>query len=41
VREAGDPQVQLKSGMGNTSILLSALKSGEIDAYPEYTGTIF
>jgi osmoprotectant transport system permease protein len=40
VREAGDPSVQLKSGMGNTSILLSALKSGEIDVYPEYTGTI-
>ena len=40
VREAGDTQVQLKSGMGNTSILLSALKSGEIDVYPEYTGTI-
>ncbi len=40
VREAGDTQVQLKSGMGNTSILLSALRSGEIDVYPEYTGTI-
>ena len=40
VREAGGTQVQLKSGMGNTSILLLALKSGEIDVYPEYTGTI-
>lgn len=40
VREAGDSSVQLKSGMGNTSILLAALKSGEIDVYPEYTGTI-
>lgn len=40
VRQAGDTSVELKSGMGNTSILLSALKSGEIDVYPEYTGTI-
>ncbi len=40
VREAGDVDVELKSGMGNTSILLAALRSGEIDVYPEYTGTI-
>jgi osmoprotectant transport system permease protein len=40
VRDAGGTNVQLKSGMGNTSILLAALKSGEIDVYPEYTGTI-
>ncbi len=29
-----------KQGMGGTSILWEALKSGQIDAYPEYTGTI-
>ena len=40
VRDAGVTTVQLKSGMGNTSILLAALRSGEIDVYPEYTGTI-
>jgi len=40
VREAGVASVQLKSGMGNTSILLAALRSGDIDVYPEYTGTI-
>lgn len=40
VRDAGDAAVELKSGMGNTSILLAALRSGEIDVYPEYTGTI-
>jgi osmoprotectant transport system permease protein len=40
VRDAGDASVELKSGMGNTSILLAALRSGEIDVYPEYTGTI-
>lgn len=40
VRDAGVAPVTLKSGMGNTSILLAALRSGEIDVYPEYTGTI-
>ena len=40
VRAAGETSVELKSGMGNTSIVLAALKSGEIDVYPEYTGTI-
>ena len=29
-----------KPGLGNTAILLEALKSGSIDLYPEYTGTI-
>src|SRR5687767_284194 len=29
-----------KPGLGNTAILLQALKSGSIDVYPEYTGTI-
>ncbi len=29
-----------KAGLGNTAILLEALKSGAIDVYPEYTGTI-
>src|SRR5688500_8104735 len=29
-----------KPGLGNTAILLEALKSGSIDIYPEYTGTI-
>ena len=29
-----------KPGMGNTGILFAALKSGAIDVYPEYTGTI-
>ncbi|HEX4780153.1 MAG TPA: glycine betaine ABC transporter substrate-binding protein [Usitatibacter sp.] len=27
-------------GLGNTAILVEALSSGSIDAYPEYTGTI-
>lgn len=29
-----------KPGLGNTAILLGALKAGSIDLYPEYTGTI-
>jgi osmoprotectant transport system permease protein len=29
-----------KPGLGNTAILVEALKSGAIDVYPEYTGTI-
>jgi osmoprotectant transport system permease protein len=40
VTAAGYDRVALKSGLGNTGILLSALRSGEIDLYPEYTGTI-
>jgi len=33
-------QAQHKQGMGGTIILWQALKTGQIDAYPEYTGTI-
>ncbi len=40
VTAAGHDRVMLKSGLGNTGIVLSALRSGEIDLYPEYTGTI-
>jgi osmoprotectant transport system permease protein len=29
-----------RQGLGNTAIVLAALRSGEIDAYPEYLGTI-
>ena len=29
-----------RPGLGNTAILYEALRSGSIDAYPEYTGTI-
>jgi len=37
---SGNGPVTQKNGLGNTGILLSALTSGEIDLYPEYTGTI-
>jgi osmoprotectant transport system permease protein len=31
---------ELKPGLGNTGIVVAALKAGAIDVYPEYTGTI-
>ena len=36
---AGVP-AQHKQGLGNTGILEQALRSGAVDVYPEYTGTI-
>jgi osmoprotectant transport system permease protein len=38
VRTAGE--AVHRPGLGNTGILYAALKSGSIDLYPEYTGTI-
>ncbi|MDR2833991.1 MAG: ABC transporter permease/substrate-binding protein [Streptococcaceae bacterium] len=35
-----DIQVTLKENFGNTSFLYNALRSGDIDLYPEFTGTI-
>ena len=40
VAVAGQDRVRLKSGLCNKGILLAALLSGEIDLYPEYTGTV-
>src|SRR6184192_3916018 len=37
--DAGIP-AEHRQGMGGTIILWEALRSGQIDAYPEYTGTI-
>lgn len=37
--DAGIPTVH-RQGMGGTIILWEALRTGQIDAYPEYTGTI-
>jgi osmoprotectant transport system permease protein len=36
----GKTAAEHRPGMGNTGILYAALKSGAIDLYPEYTGTI-
>lgn len=38
-RSAG-ARAEHKQGLGNTGILFAALKSGDIDMYPDYTGTI-
>jgi osmoprotectant transport system permease protein len=37
---AGEANVAHLQGLGNTAIVLGALTSGNIDVYPEYTGTI-
>jgi len=39
VRASG-AKAEHRQGLGNTAILFSALKSGAIDVYPDYTGTI-
>jgi len=39
-RSAGEASVTHRQGLGNTAIVLSALTTGSIDIYPEYTGTI-
>ena len=40
VRDAGEAAAVHHRGMGNTAIVFAALKSGAIDVYPEYTGTL-
>jgi osmoprotectant transport system permease protein len=39
VRDAG-VEAQHRTGLGGTQVLWNALLAGEIDAYPEYTGTM-
>ena len=39
IRGNTDLAVQTKTGLGGTSICFEALRKGEIDLYPEYTGT--
>lgn len=39
-RAAGETRVVHQRGLGNTGIVFAALKSGAIDIYPEYTGTV-
>lgn len=39
-RGAGASPVEHRSNLGGTEIVYQALRSGAIDAYPEYTGTI-
>jgi osmoprotectant transport system permease protein len=40
LRRAGEARVVHQQGLGNTAIVFAALKSGAIDLYPDYTGTI-
>ena len=40
IEEQTDISVEIKPNFGKTSFLYEALKSGSIDIYPEYTGTI-
>ena len=37
---AGESDVVHQQGLGNTAIVFNALKTGSIDVYPDYTGTI-
>lgn len=37
---AGEAHAVHEQGLGNTGIVFAALKTGNIDVYPEYTGTI-
>ena len=39
-QSAGEASAVHQQGLGNTAIVLNALRSGAIDVYPEYTGTI-
>ncbi|MEG0919912.1 MAG: glycine betaine ABC transporter substrate-binding protein [Comamonas sp.] len=38
--QAAGAKVQVRQGLGNTAIVYEALRSGQIDVYAEYTGTI-
>ena len=40
VEETGEARVERKLGLGGTGIVYTALAGGELDVYPEYTGTI-
>ncbi|CYU61510.1 ABC transporter permease/substrate-binding protein [Streptococcus suis] len=40
IEDRTDIKVEIKPNFGKTSFLYKALKSGSIDIYPEYTGTI-
>ncbi len=40
IEEVAEASVERRFGLGGTGIAFGALASGEIDVYPEYTGTI-
>ena len=40
INASGEAQAVHQQGLGNSAIVFSALKSGAVDLYPEYTGTL-
>ena len=40
MRDRGIPEVVHRSNLGGTEIVFQALRSGSVDVYPEYTGTL-
>ena len=40
MRETGEASITHRQGLGNTAIVFAALRSGAIDLYAEYTGTL-
>ena len=40
VAQANEASVSHRQGLGNTGIVFAALKSGAIDVYPDYSGTV-
>lgn len=40
IEAGGSARAVHRQGLGNTAILFAALKSGAIDVYPDYTGTL-
>jgi osmoprotectant transport system permease protein len=40
IQATGSASATHRQGLGNTAILFAALKSGAIDVYPDYTGTL-
>ncbi len=41
IEEHTDLEVERKFGLGATKIIYSALENGEIDVYPEYSGSVY
>ena len=41
IRGNSDIEVELKENMGGTFVVFAAMKSGDIDLYPDYTGTLY
>jgi osmoprotectant transport system permease protein len=40
LRDAGVPGIEHRRNLGGTQIVFEALRTGSVDVYPEYTGTI-